>query len=219
MRNSALVVALLGFGTLVACGSANTPEVGSGTGAGTAGDADAGPSNAPGAADGGTLPTPTPPLVALDAGHTVTADGGPRASWGIGGTPTAQLCGNDINGNAQYTCAIPGELCCYQGAATPGFSCGATCPIVAPGKHPGSAALACNSAANCGPGLSCCVHGENGQTVSRCEASCATAAAQLCEYYADPAVNGCPVTAPCSHAFVNEFGLPATYGTCGGVRN
>jgi hypothetical protein len=222
MRNSRFVIALLGLGTLTACGSANTPAVGSGTGAGTAAEADAGASAIPGeATDAGTGVHPTPPIPGADAGPTITNDAGAtEPTFGIGGTTSALFCGTELYGVTLYTCAIPGELCCYQGGASPGFSCGATCPIVLPGKHPGSAALACESAANCGTGLSCCVHLENGQTVSRCEASCAGAPAQLCDFYAAPGVDtGCPATAPCSHAFVNEFGLPPTYATCGGVRN
>ena len=155
--------------------------------------------------------------LAVVAGPDAGLDG---LTWGIGGTTSLLLCGNNQNGTAKLVCAIPAELCCLVGPAIDAvFSCGATCPNVNPGKHPGSAALACNSAANCGPGLSCCVRGENGQTVSRCEASCATASAQLCDFFAPMGTGGCPADKPCSHAFVNEFGLPPTYGTCGGVRN
>ena len=168
-------------------------------------------------------------------------DGGAAASSGAVGTGATNgaLGAQDGGGNAQAsdgnagvldgsagvdahpsTCAIPGQLCCIAGpAAGPSYACvtGTSCPVVNPGMNPGSAALACSVGSNCAAGLSCCLDIVNGQSVSTCKASCAASPAQLCDRFIS--VNGCSVQKPCSNANTNDFGLPATYATCGGVKN
>ena len=137
----------------------------------------------------------------------------PTMDAGPGGTTSSLSCGPS-------TCAIPGQLCCIAGpAAGPSYACvtGTSCPVVNPGMNPGSAALACSVGSNCAAGLSCCLDIVNGQSVSTCKASCAASPAQLCDRFIS--VNGCSVQKPCSNANTNDFGLPATYATCGGVKN
>lgn len=190
-------------------GAASSGAVGTGAGNGAVGPASGLEEGGvpTGATDGGSGIVDA----AVDAPHDAfvlpTMDAGP------GGTTSALSCGTS-------TCALPGQLCCIAGpAAGPSYACvtGTSCPIVNPGNNPGSAALSCSVQSNCTAGLFCCLDIVSGQSVSTCKSSCAASPAQLCDRFI--ADNGCAVQKPCSNANTNDFGLPATYATCGGVKN
>lgn len=147
----------------------------------------------------------------------VTADGGidpPNAA--PGGDTTQVACGS-------ASCPIPAETCCVSD--TPNglaYACvaGATCPQATGGGN--TTALKCTSSANCGGGTVCCVTQNNGTTSSECKTTCTNTGggdtAQLC----DPAkadAGGCPTNAPCSNDNIGDWGLPNTFGTCGGRGN
>lgn len=169
---------------------------------------------------------------------STTADGGPRGAPGTvvadggtgagaeagapGGSATALSCGT-------ASCVIPSESCCLtEAGGTFSFSCvvGSSCPGAASdaggngtGQNGDTATLKCTSAANCAGGTVCCVSAVNSGVTSECKTSCGGGGdtAQLC----DPAsaTPGCPAAEPCSSKDIGDWGLPPTFGTCGGKGN
>jgi hypothetical protein len=107
------------------------------------------------------------------------------------------------------------EACCVYdlSGASPQYECHATCPAPQGGAQ--LSVLACTSTADC-PGGVCCIHRTNGQSVSACETQCNAAnnEAQLCDPQATS--SGCPSDLQCSTSSASDWGLPSTFGTCGG---
>jgi hypothetical protein len=137
--------------------------------------------------------------VGATEGGVGATEGGVVATDGGGGSTLA--CG-------PFTCKLPGEQCCVS--ATPTYSCMGKCP-------PNDTALKCASAANCGGGEVCCV--SQNPLQSACMKACGNGDAMLCDPAATPAANRCANSAPCSTKNIGDWGLPSTYGTCGGVGN
>jgi hypothetical protein len=209
----------LGSGAWIACGGSDqgssllSPDPDGGAdGSNTSLDGSVA-DTAPPVVDGGDAGTPTPEAGGGDGGSNP-----PDAGPGGGGT-TILSCG-------ATTCAIPAQSCCVErvGGAT-NFGCftGAACPAVDAGAD--VASLKCSSQANCAAGTVCCVTqvGNNAAT-SQCAATCTGAnTAQLCDPNAG--VTGCPLgdggadAGACSNANHGDWGLPATYATCGGKGN
>lgn len=164
-----------------------------------------------GAATGDAAPTSDaslPPGAVLDGG--VGAEGGP------GGNAAALPCG-------AIACPTSGAICCAYPQASGGFaySCvgGSTCPVTDGGTQTATV-LGCTSAANCAGGAVCCVRrNEDNQgaasSTTECKASCGSREAQLCDPGA--VATGC-AGAACSSANIASWSLPASFGTCGGVR-
>ena len=144
-----------------------------------------------------------------------------------GGNTTTLACGTEM-------CSIPAQSCCIDQSGR-GATCvtGTDCAGATPedgggaqgegdaqgaggdqvgGNEGESAALKCSGAANCGAGTICCVD-QNGS--SACAVSCKRDEAQLC----DPAAgsSGCGDAGACSSMNIRDWGLPRTFGTCGGV--
>ncbi len=78
------------------------------------------------------------------------------------------------------------------------------------------AGIKCSGAANCGAGTVCCIS-QNG--ASACAASCSRNGAQLCDPAVAAAASGCGDAGACSSMNIGDWGLPDTFGTCGGVGN
>jgi hypothetical protein len=205
--------------TVTACGGSTlSPPSGTG-GSGTGGNVGIGGSAAATAAGGGSgLATGGGVATGGNTGATEVGgasgqapDAGPTPA--PGGTISTIPCGNT-------QCAIPGETCCIldnNGAVC--IIAGTNCAAVVGGANQGEGAgLKCSGAANCAPGTVCCLSQDpiTGATVSVCAAACAAGDPQLC----DPAalVTGCAGDAGvCSSNNIDDWGLPATFGTCGGV--
>ncbi len=119
--------------------------------------------------------------------------------------PTGPSCGPS-------QCGV-GESCCAAQSNDGGtFQCMHLCPQQLGGNA--AASLACTSAADC-PNAVCCMHQSNGVTVSACESQCGTSEVQLCNPAApDP---GCPSNEPCSSSNIQDWKLPQSFGTCGGL--
>lgn len=203
--------------TVWACGSSSDGEL-------TAPAPDAG--DAMTTPDGSTSSTSS-------SGSSGTADGG-----GDGGTSSGALGGDggidppDAGPGGDLTkvtcgatsCAIPAETCCVSdvGNGALGYACtaGTTCPRLTGGGD--TTALKCTSAKNCAAGTVCCVMQTKGVTTSSCQATCTsgngTDSAQLCDPSAGDG-GGCPAADPCSNKSINDWGLPKTFGTCGGKGN
>lgn len=152
---------------------------------------------------------------------TPGGSGGTTDAGGPGGTTASLACG-------ATACAIPSQVCCVDrvGGGAASYQCvtGATCPAIDAGAGNNvdpPTALQCAGAANCGSGTVCCVQQVGGATTSSCKASCGGQnSAQLC----DPkATNpGCLATgnlSVCSSKDIGDWGLPATFATCGGRGN
>ena len=184
--------------------SFDAPVGDTGADAGDLGDGDGGGGGGDAAADGAFV-----------------ADGGSADDAGPGGSASSLPCGS-----AQ--CRIPAETCCVSSNPNPPpdffYGCySGACPLDA-GAGAGASAgavtsLKCSGAANCAAGTVCCVYeNANKQVVSDCLASCGAGQAQLCDPGA--AISGCSAASgACSSANVTDWGLPATYATCGGVGN
>jgi hypothetical protein len=173
--------------------------------------------------DGGRLVDAAAPDAAQpDA--TPGGSGGTTDAGGPGGNANVLACGSTA-------CAIPSQVCCVDrvGGGTASYQCvtGATCPVVDAGAGNNGdppTALQCAGAANCGGGTVCCVQRTGGVTSSSCKASCGGQnAAQLCDPKAAAASSGCPADAgtlsQCLTRDIADWGLPATFATCGGVGN
>jgi hypothetical protein len=195
-----------------ACGSDSDPASTSapdGSAESSTGTSDGSSSTSSGGSSGTTSGGPRP---ADEAG--VTADGGVNADARPGGDTTKIACG-------ATTCPIPAESCCVidldRGTA---YACvaGTTCPRAPRGEGDGrSAALRCSSAANCAAGTVCCVREEREErTVSECKATCADREEQLCDPALADGGSGCPANERCSTESIRDWGLPRTFGTCGG---
>lgn len=202
------ILAVVSVGAVaICCGGAAETGVTDGADAGGEGGAS---SDAAGANDG-----------ARGAPGAVVADGGTGAEAGApGGTTSTLLCGS-------ATCLIPTESCCLSSVnSTFAFACvvGATCPAASGsgdgggnGQNGDTASLKCTSAANCAAGTVCCVSAPNNGATSECKPSCAPMDAQLCDPAA--ATTGCAPAEPCSSRKIDDWGLPPTFGTCGGKGN
>jgi hypothetical protein len=124
------------------------------------------------------------------------------------------------------TCPTSTSICCaYPPADDAGafsYQCvvGDVCPDVDAGI-PKPTALGCTSTATCTNGNVCCVRpndlmvGPQGH-ISECRGMCDSDDGQLCDPSA--ATSGCAASAPCSSANVTSWGVPSTFGTCGGVK-
>jgi len=77
------------------------------------------------------------------------------------------------------------------------------------------ASLKCTASANCTTGQVCCIQNTAAGASSECKASCGGGEEQLCDPNA-PDGGGCPQSDPCSNDGVGDFGLPKTFGICGG---
>lgn len=158
-----------------------------------------------------------------DSGNPGNADGG-NEGGSPGGSTSTLSCGS-------ATCSIPAQSCCITNPPGPNnfaFACVTGGCAVDAGPGGGGdppTALKCSGQANCGPGTVCCVSTGNNTTTSECKASCGGGGggggdtAQLCDPAAPAASNGCPQNAPCSTNNIGDWGLPNTFGTCGGQGN
>ncbi len=166
----------------------------------------------PGATDGGAGATPDGGAAGGDGGATTAPDGGgvttpdggasgPPVTVDGGGPAVTLSCG-------PFTCKLPGEQCCVFGGPT--YACLAQCPNMA-------TALKCASAADCGGKDVCCV--SQNPLKSACMKACGPNDAMLCDPAAANSKNRCANNAPCSNANIGDWGLPGSYGTCGGVGN
>jgi hypothetical protein len=124
-------------------------------------------------------------------------------------------------------CAEP-QFCCIYSTAVPGSfdsqcNSSASCPSKVGDTL--TATLACSAAGNCSIGDVCCItkDGTSGAVTSKCMSPSAcrnsgsggTTAAFLCNPLAG--ANECPSSAgPCENNNINAWGLPDSYGTCGG---
>jgi hypothetical protein len=193
---------------VLACGGAKFTELSSGAGDDAGGDAGAGSDSAAGA-DG--VSGPGRDGGALDEGGRL-----PDVDAGPGGTTSSLPCGT-------ATCGIPAETCCVSNSRSGrSYACvtGAACPTGGAGAE--TTGLKCSSSANCALDLVCCISVQNGAASAQCvpAASCVLVdgghdTAQLCDPKA--AVTGCALNHPCSSTHVGDWGLPSSFGTCGGV--
>lgn len=144
-------------------------------------------------------------------------DGSPPSEGGPGTSTTELRCGVS-------TCSIPGQSCCVDFSQGPpqelSFACvnGSDCPAPDSGPTAGQpgVSLKCQGAANCQAGTVCCISKIQNTVFARCTPVCGTGEAQLCEPNAT--APGCSnVSGSCSSANVESWGLPSSYGTCGGV--
>lgn len=201
MRLSTVVVAwVLAMTVVVACGGATGSDIAT-----------------PVSADASS---PTDGGAASDAASTTTgggADGGvnpPNA--GPGGSTSTLNCGST-------TCAIPATACCISEVQGGGvaYACATACGDGNVGNGGGNdheggdtTTLKCTGASNCAAGTVCCIRQVDNGASSECKASCTRDDAQLCDPAA--ATTGCAATSPCSNSQIRDFGLPKTFGTCGG---
>ena len=194
------------------CGDTSSPGLISGydasTGSDASGGGDASASDAS-PTDGGS-----------DSGSIVLGgDGGSPGDAGPGGNTSAIPCG-------ATSCSIPSEQCCVYTNQNPppdfSYACssGGVCPGLDAGPGDQPSALKCSSAANCPSGTVCCVSQSGGNAVaSDCQASCGGNSAQLCDPGVSSAASGCGDAGACSSSNIGDWGLPRTFGTCGGVGN
>jgi hypothetical protein len=217
----ALLIGSISLGSVawIACGGSDqtnsllSPDPDAGAGAdGSNISADSSVADSASPVDSGDAGTPTPEAGGGDGGSNP-----PDAGPGGGGT-TIISCG-------ATTCAIPAQSCCVErvGGAT-NFGCftGAACPAVDAGVD--VASLKCSSQANCAAGTVCCATqvGNGNAATSQCAATCTGGnTAQLCDPNAAGGVTGCPAVdgGACSSKNISDWGLPATYATCGGKQN
>jgi hypothetical protein len=177
--------------------------------------------------DGGANTTTTGNGGARGTPGTVVANGGTGAGGAAGapgGSTSALSCGT-------ASCVIPGESCCLtEAGGTFSFACvvGSSCPAAATdagaggngnGQNGNTATLQCTSAANCAAGTVCCVSSPNNGATSECKTTCTGDVAQLCDPSASAATTGCAAAQPCSSKNIGDWGLPPTFGTCGGKGN
>lgn len=143
---------------------------------------------------------------AADASADANPDSGACGPQGPGGNATQISCG-------AATCNIATTACCAIPAGVGCFTCGSTCPSRVP-------TLRCTRRSNCGSGQVCCIQRSgDGAVGSQCvlAGTCGndgnTHRAELC----DP--SSATVCAPerCLSNNIEAWGLPGTFGTCGGV--
>lgn len=215
--NVRVMCACLG-GTLAAitflaagCGDTSSPSLVSGSDSG-AGVGDGSTSGDGSSTNDGSTTSGDSGAIALGG------DGGSPDDAGPGGTTSIITCGGT-------TCSIPAEQCCVYANQNPppdfSYECSSAgvCPAAGGGGDPPSE-LKCSSAANCPSGTVCCVHQGGGNTVSSaCQTSCTGGQAQLCDPASSPAASGCGDAGACSNANIGDWGLPASFGTCGGKGN
>lgn len=201
---------------LVGCGGSTsvdlTPDGGAGGDDGSAAANDASLTDSSPADAASTFDANGPPVF--------TSDGGAPLDAGPGGNTTSIACGST-------TCALPAQTCCVYPFANPppdfSYSCatGAGCPDAGGGGGGGGGnvtALKCSGAANCPASTVCCVSQTNAGTSSDCQTACTKNQAQLCDPAAMP--SGCAGDAgACSNANIGDWGLPGSFGTCGGKGN
>jgi hypothetical protein len=125
---------------------------------------------------------------------------------GPGGNTTTFPCGSQ-------SCSIATQICCVAQNGR-GAVCvsGSDCAAADAGQPGDLAGLKCTGAANCAQGTVCCIDPSGN---SACAASCDQNGAQLC----DPAAAnpGCGDAGACSSRNIGDWGLPRTFGTCGGI--
>ncbi len=208
------ILALIASGAVAICcgGAAESPEIAPADG-GADTDALATGDGGPGA------PRGAPGTVVADGGTGTGAEAGAP-----GGSTAALSCGT-------ASCFIPAESCCLtETGGAFSFACvvGSSCPGAAGdgggngnGQNGDTATLKCTGAANCAAPTVCCVSSVNNGATSECKTTCDGGGggdtAQLCDPSA--AVTGCAAAQPCSSRNIDEWGLPASFGTCGGKGN
>ncbi len=155
---------------------------------------------------------------AYDGPATIAADGGAPLDSGPGGSTSSITCG-------ATTCSIPAETCCVYPVANPppsvSYACavGSGCPAPTTGGDPATA-LKCSSAVNCPANTVCCVSQVGNTVSSACQSSCTNQQAQLCDPNVAQGASGCAADAgACSNSQIGDWGLPKTFGTCGGKGN
>ena len=131
--------------------------------------------------------------------------GGPDASEA--GSPDAPRVVGARCDNGTSTpgfCTAPDKCCLTPTSTTFSTSCKPTCLS-------NDVGLDCGGTADCPAGHVCCVLQVGPVTASRCEqGACMMGEAQLCDPAGDP---GC---GDCSTQASTDWGLPMSYGTCGG---
>lgn len=141
------------------------------------------------------------PLLAACAADTFVGSDGAAADSGTDAAP-GPICG-------QQPCASGDTCCVASGDAGAQYACASSCPT-----QQNVAALSCTQTSDCPNGV-CCMHQFNNVTSSQCEAQCGSSEVQLCDPSApDP---GCPAAQPCSTSNIQDWKLPQSFGTCGGL--
>lgn len=197
---------------LVGCGGSTSVDLapdGGGGDDGSAAASDASLTDSSAADGASTMDANGPPVLGGDGGAPLDA--------GPGGSTTSITCGTTM-------CALPAQTCCVYPLANPppdfSYACavGACADAGGGGGGPDVTALKCSGAANCPASTVCCVSQTNAGTSSDCQASCTNKQAQLCDPAATP--TGCAGDAGvCSNANIGDWGLPGSFGTCGGKGN
>ena len=165
----------------------------------------------PAACSGDRFPLSADAGVGVDASDAATVDGAGASEGGVGGDAALGphvSCGPS-------TCKLSETCCVYVNLSGAQYDCRSACPAAQGADQ--LSALKCSGTADCGSGRVCCVERSNPQNVSVCSATpCGSNQVQLCDP-STQAASGCPVNAPCSGSNINDWKLPGTFGTCGGV--
>lgn len=112
------------------------------------------------------------------------------------------------------TCKVVETCCVYTNLGSAQYECHVSCPQPQGGDQ--LSALACAGMADCHPGQVCCIQRSGSQNASVCSAApCTGNQVQLCDPSTQDA--GCPANAACSSKNINDWALPGTFGTCGGL--
>jgi hypothetical protein len=111
------------------------------------------------------------------------------------------------------TCKLAETCCVYTNLSKAQYECHNACAQPQNGDQ--LSALKCSGTADCLSGQVCCIQQTGSQNVSACSATpCTGNQVQLCDPSAQDA--GC-LNATCSSNNINDWKLPGTFGTCGGV--
>jgi hypothetical protein len=186
-----------------------------------------------GSAGNADLVAPAEDAGADAASNDGASGGGDASSGGDGAAPAPRGGDGGVNppdagpgGSVDQiacgatSCAIPAQTCCVtrtNGGAAYGCVSGTSCAPSGGGGGGAGTALKCSASANCPAGRVCCVRQVNNGAASDCQTVCGNKEAQLCDPAA--AATGCAPGASCSSKNIGDWGLPATYATCGGVGN
>ena len=206
----AIVFTVLACTAVGACGSSTVAGTAAG-GKGGATGGGAGRSASGGSVGFGTGGVGTGGQTSSGTGGSLATDGG--AAPTPGGSVTMIACGST-------QCSISTQTCCISpngdtAMCVTGTDCGAGVDGGQQGELP--TGLKCSGASNCAQGTVCCVSAVgNGPVSSSCSPTCPATGAQLCNPAAG--TSGCAGDAgACSSTNIGDWGLPATFGTCGGI--
>jgi len=142
--------------------------------------------------------------------------GQPSEGGSADGGATTDAAPLEAGPDSCATCTAPDLCCVYSTSQSATYACAVACSPPTGGEQ--LSELGCTNTADCADaGDVCCIWRSSGVNQSACLGVCSVALnqVQLCDPSSGDA--GCPSADPCSTNNIQDWNLPPTFATCGGL--